>query len=103
MSFIFKYIETDTYFVWAISSAAPAFLFVFPMGLLAFKARPFFYGGLTGVVAVVGLVLLNAALGIYPSTAFVIEYISLILFSGLAAYLGRLIRLRMKKTGPTNI
>lgn len=89
MAFIFRCVQIDTYIAWSLSTIPSAFLISLPMGLFILKTKPFFFGGLTGFVAVIGLILMNATLrGAFPSAAFVIEYISLIVFSGVAAYLG---------------
>ena len=91
MLYLFRLVKNiNAYFVFLISPVVPAFLIAFPAGLFVFKLRPFFYGALTGFVAVLGQIAMKAALiGAMPNKIAVIEYISLILFTGIAAYLGR--------------
>jgi hypothetical protein len=96
MVLIFRAMQVNTYVAWSLSTAVPAFLLMFPTGFWVYGCNSFLFGGLVGFVAVIGLVLFSAVNGMYPTPAFVLEYISLIILSAIASYLGHLLRKRLR-------
>ena len=90
MSILFQIVRIDTFLAWSLSSAVPAFLLMFPAGFFVFKYRPFIFGTLVGFIAVLALCSFAALNGVDLSRGFALEYVSLIIFSGVASYFGHL-------------
>jgi hypothetical protein len=92
MRLMFRAMQVNAYFAWSISAAVPAFLLMFPAGFWVSGRNLFLFGGSVGFVAVLGLILFSALDGFYPTPAFILEYVSLIIFSAIASHLGHLLR-----------
>ena len=99
MSMLFQLVRIDTFLAWSLSSAVPAFILMLPAGFFVFKYRSFVFGALVGLIAVLALCSFAALNGVYPSTGFALEYVSLIIFSGVASYFGHRARTLLKKSG----
>lgn len=98
LSFVMTYFIEQFYIALAISALVPVVLIVFPGGILFFKDGHTKKGAIVGTLAALGIALLNALDGrVYPTTGFIVEYVSLIVFSTLAGYSARVYKHRHKR------